>query len=127
MTEQEPRMTEQEFRAQITYIFNNALAAIKRNFNINLKVEITKVLESQRPYRWHVILDLTLPSGKTKHLGTGFSIYKSDLLSIPVDWCKEHGFDCNDEKVTCLPTLTQNILRMSAWFYCHYLEYNTEF
>ena len=124
-------MTEQEFKAQITYIFNNALAAIKRNFNINLKIKINTIEKSKNPrtneYNWRVSFNLIFPNGKIKPLSTGWSIYNSAVLAIPADWCKEHGFDCNDEKVTRLPILTQNILRMSSWFYCHYLEYNTEF
>ena len=120
-------MTEQEFKDQINYIFDNALAAIKRNFNINLKVEITKILESQPPSSWRVSFNLILPSGKIKQLSTGWSIYNHNVLSIPEDWCREHGFDCKDKKVTYLPFPVQNILRMASWFYCHYLEHKTEF
>lgn len=113
-------MTQEQFESEFKLILSMALAALKRNFNLELKTE--KVETRYNPillksnikaleFRFYIIY----PDNNKRHVATAFN--KSGYIEIPETLCKRYGFDSYDSKIRSLSKLQQNILRMASWLY----------
>ena len=113
-------MTKEQFEHEFKLILTMALAALKRNFNLELKTE--KVEARYNPvllksniesleFRFNIIY----PGDNKRHVATAFN--KGGYVEIPETMCKRYGFDSYDSKIRSLSKLQQNILRMASWLY----------
>ena len=114
-------MTLEEFDRQFKYILENALKAIKKNLNIELKAEdmessyspllLNKYNIKSPRFRFTVIF----PDGLKRSVGVTFN--KGGYVDVPEGMCNMVGLNIWDDHLRSLSKPQQNIVRMSAWLY----------
>lgn len=110
----------ESYRLDLSVDLAEAVRKLKQNFNLNFVAGETTVSADNR-FKVLFNFKVTLPSGKDVLFTTG--LIENDLILLPNELCKKHGWKEDDPRIKKLSIDEQNVLRFANWLYSYYLEH----